>query len=216
MGPPIQVPLVQIDIGHEWRAYCPLGCTDVRTDEQLSLHQTSFEKAVNQVQESTVSYSLCPQGEQSGLRHAIEEALDSSLSQGALPSVLAVKGEGADRTTSQDTLPELGKQVASKANRDGVAERCAAHAVHKSIAVDLALSGHDDHRPRDMELCILNTAQEKHTNTLSLLRTVPEIGEILSLVLLYEMHAIDLFPRVQDCVSDCRLVKCSKASAGKR
>jgi len=45
---------------------------------------------------------------------------------------------------------------------------------------------------------------------------VPGIGKILSLVLLYEIHAIDRFPRVQDFVSYCRLVKCAKESAGKR
>jgi transposase len=45
---------------------------------------------------------------------------------------------------------------------------------------------------------------------------VPGIGKILSLVLLYEMHAIARFPSVQDFVSYCRLVKCAKESAGKR
>ena len=38
----------------------------------------------------------------------------------------------------------------------------------------------------------------------------------MSLVLLYEMHDITRFPRVQDCVSSCRWVKCAKESAGKR
>jgi transposase len=36
------------------------------------------------------------------------------------------------------------------------------------------------------------------------------------LVLLYEIHDIHRFPRVQDCVSYCRLVKCAKEAAGKR
>jgi transposase len=49
-----------------------------------------------------------------------------------------------------------------------------------------------------------------------LLQTVPGIGKILSLVLLYEIHDIERFPRVQDFVSYCRLVKCAKESAGKR
>ena len=49
-----------------------------------------------------------------------------------------------------------------------------------------------------------------------LLQTVPGIGKILSLVLLYEIHDIARFPRVQDFVSYCRLVKCAKESAGKR
>jgi transposase len=119
-------------------------------------------------------------------------------------------------THSQYNLPEIGKKIASKANRDGVAERFPAPAVPKSIAVDLALIGHDDHLLRHMEWSILPTAKQPHTNTLSLRRTVPGIGEILSLVLRYEIHAIARFPRVQDCVSYCRLVTCAKASAGKR
>jgi transposase len=45
---------------------------------------------------------------------------------------------------------------------------------------------------------------------------VPGIGKILSLVLLYEIHQIDRFPRVPDCASSCRLVTCAKESAGKR
>jgi transposase len=47
------------------------------------------------------------------------------------------------------------------------------------------------------------------------LRTVPGIGKILALVLLYEIHDIHRFPRVQDFVSYCRLVKCAKRSDGK-
>jgi len=35
-------------------------------------------------------------------------------------------------------------------------------------------------------------------------------------VLLYEIHEINRFPRVQDVVSSCRLVTCAKESAGKR
>jgi hypothetical protein len=39
---------------------------------------------------------------------------------------------------------------------------------------------------------------------------------MLSLVLRDEIHAISRFPRVQDVVSYCRLVKCAQESAGKR
>jgi transposase len=120
------------------------------------------------------------------------------------------------QTNSQYNLPEIGKKIAYKANRDGVAERFSDPAVQKSIEVDLALIGHYDHLLRDVELSILKTAKQHNANTLYLLRTVPGIGEILSLVLLYEIHDIERFPRVQDFVSYCRLVKCAKESAGKR
>lgn len=47
------------------------------------------------------------------------------------------------------------------------------------------------------------------------LRTVPGIGEILSLVILFEIHSIERFPTVQDFASYCRLIKCKRESAGK-
>jgi transposase len=49
-----------------------------------------------------------------------------------------------------------------------------------------------------------------------LLQTVPGIGTILSLGLLYAIHDIQRFPRVQDFVSSGRLGKCARDSARKR
>src|SRR5215475_4401638 len=120
------------------------------------------------------------------------------------------------QTNSQYNLLEIGKKIAYKANRDGVAERFPDPAVQKSIEVDLALMGHYDDLLRDLELAMVTTAKHHDANTLYLLQTVPGIGKILSLVLLYEVHALGRFPRVQDFVSYCRLVKCAKESAGKR
>jgi transposase len=119
-------------------------------------------------------------------------------------------------TTSQYHLPAIGTKPASKANRDGVAERCADPAVHKSIEVDLALITYDDELLRDVELTIVTTARHHDAHTLSLLQTVPGIGKLLSLVLLYDIHDMARFPRVQDVLSSGRLVQCARASAGKR
>jgi transposase len=44
----------------------------------------------------------------------------------------------------------------------------------------------------------------------------PGVGKILALILLYEIHDIHRFPRVQDSVSYSRLVKCPRISAGKK
>jgi transposase len=119
-------------------------------------------------------------------------------------------------TNSQYNLPALGQKIAYKANRDGVAERFVDPAVQKSIEIDLALIGYYDELLRDLELAIVKAARHHDANTLYLLRTVPGIGKILSRVLLYEIHDIERFPRVQDFASYCRLVKCAKESAGKR
>jgi transposase len=119
-------------------------------------------------------------------------------------------------TNSQDHLPAIGKKIADKTNRDGVAERFADPAVPKSIDVDLALVGSDDELLRDVELTLVNTAKHHDANPLSRLHTVPGIGKILSRVRLYEIHPSDRFPRVQDFASYGRLVTCAKASAGTR
>jgi transposase len=119
-------------------------------------------------------------------------------------------------TNSQYNLPEIGKKLAYKANRDGVAERVPDPAGHKSLEVELALLGYDEPLLRALELPIVKAAKQHDPHTLYLLQTVPGIGTILSLVLLDEIHDIERFPRVQDFVSYCRLVQCAKESAGKR
>ena len=63
---------------------------------------------------------------------------------------------------------------------------------------------------------IVRTAKQHDAQTLYLLQSVPGIGKILSLVLLYEIHDSTRFPRVQDFVSSCRLGTCAKEAAGKR
>jgi transposase len=119
-------------------------------------------------------------------------------------------------TTSPYNLPESGKKIADKANRDGVAERFAEAAGHKTIEVDLALITSDDELLKDLELSLLKTATHHDANTLYLLQTGPGIGKILSLVRRYEIHRIDRFPSVQAFASYARLGKCSKESGGKR
>src|SRR5712691_2484610 len=86
------------------------------------------------------------------------------------------------QTNSQYNLPEIGKKIAYKTNRPGVAERFADPAVQKSAEVDLALLDYYDQLLRDLELAIVKTAQQHDANTLYLLQTVPGIGKILSLV----------------------------------
>jgi transposase IS116/IS110/IS902 family protein len=106
--------------------------------------------------------------------------------------------------------------LTDKAHRAGGAERFPVPAVHKSIAGDRTLLGHDDQRLRDVERTILQTAQQPQAQTLSLLRPVPAIGALLRLGLLYAIPALTRFPRVHDGLSACRLVTCTKASARQR
>lgn len=69
-------------------------------------------------------------------------------------------------THSQSHLPEIGKKLAYQAHRDGVAERFPAPAVHKSLAVALALLGYDEPLLRDLALPIVKAAQQHDAHTL--------------------------------------------------
>jgi transposase len=102
-----------------------------------------------------------------------------------------------------------------RATRDGVTERFVDPSIHVSIQVDLDLLAHYDQLLRDLEAFILRTAMGHDPQTLYRLRSVPGIGKILSLVILYEIHDIDRFARPQELASYARLVTCAKESAGK-
>lgn len=118
--------------------------------------------------------------------------------------------------TSQDNLPEIGKKVADKAKRAGVAEHFPEPSVRKTIERDLTLIDHYDKRLSAVELSITRTAKAPDVQTFARLQSVPGIGTILALVIRYESQDSARFPRGQAFVSYCRLVKCAKASAGQR
>ena len=119
-------------------------------------------------------------------------------------------------TNSQYNLPEIGKKLAYKANREGVEEHFPDPSVRKTIEVDVSLINHYDQLLGEVELYITRSAKTHDVQTFARLQSVPGIGQILALVLLYEIQDIARFPRVQDFVSYCRLVKCAKESNGKR
>jgi transposase len=119
-------------------------------------------------------------------------------------------------TTSQYHLPEFGKKLAYKAKREGVEEHFPAPSVRKTIAVEVSLLDHYDPLLGEVELYITRSAKAHDGQTFSRLQSVPGIGQILALVLLDEIHDSARFPRVQDFVSYCRLVKCATESNGKR
>jgi hypothetical protein len=59
----------------------------------------------------------------------------------------------------------MGTTIAEQANRDGVAERCADPAVHKSLAVALALLTSDEAWRRDLARTMVKTAQHPDAHT---------------------------------------------------
>jgi transposase len=118
-------------------------------------------------------------------------------------------------TRAQYQIPEFGRRLAYPANRTGVSELFSDPSVRKSIDVDLALLERYDTLITDLELTIVREAKRHDGDAFHRLRSVPGIGKVLALTILYEIHDIARFDRVQEFASYARLVKCAHQSAGK-
>jgi len=120
------------------------------------------------------------------------------------------------QTNFQYNLPAFGKPITRKRSREGIAEHFPDESVSKSIATDLKLIADYERALEELESFIIKTARIDNNSMLTLLRSIPGVGRILSLVFLYEIHDITRFPRVQCFSSYARLIKPAKESAGKR
>jgi len=119
-------------------------------------------------------------------------------------------------TNHQYNFADLGR-VSRKCdrNKSGVSDRFTDPSVQKSIDLDISLIEHYDKLLNSLEQELSNIAKVHDADSYFRLRSIHGIGRILGLTILYEIHDINRFPRVQDFVSYCRLVKCAKESAGK-
>lgn len=120
-------------------------------------------------------------------------------------------------TNSQYNLEPFGKKIDRLSNRQelNIPERFDDERVKKTIAIDLDLLDFLDGQIKKLEWYLQKTAQTEDGNTLMRLRSIPGVGQILGLVMLYEIHDIRRFERVGQFLSYCRLVRPHHESAGK-
>jgi transposase len=121
-------------------------------------------------------------------------------------------------TNSQYNLPPFPKKLAYAANRAelNLPERFLDPSVKKNVELDLALIDTYDTQIRAVELYLTRAAKVDDPQAYARLRSVPGVGPVLALVLLYEIHDIRRFPEVGQFLSYARLVRCTHESAGKK
>jgi transposase len=119
---------------------------------------------------------------------------------------------------AQYNLAPFPKKLSFAANRTemNVAERFADPSVQKSAAMNLALIDRLDELIGDVELYLVRTAKVDDVQTFHRLRSIPGVGKVLALILLYEMHEARRFERAGQFLSYARLVRCAHESAGKK
>lgn len=118
----------------------------------------------------------------------------------------------------QYNLPPFPKKLSFAANRAelNIAECFADASVQKSAAVDLAVIDALDEQIGALELYLTRTAQVDDVQMYHRLQTLPGVGKVLALVLLYETHDIARFGSAGQFLSYARLVRCGHESAGKQ
>jgi len=119
---------------------------------------------------------------------------------------------------AQYNLAPFPKKLSFAANRAAmkVAECFADPSVRKSAAVNVALADALEEQIADVELHLVRTAKVDDVQTYHRLQTIPGVGKILALILLYEMHGVARFDSAGQFLSYARLVRCAHVSAGKK
>jgi transposase len=119
-------------------------------------------------------------------------------------------------TNSQFNLPPFSKKLSYAANRsEEIATRFTDPSTRLMIQADLNLIDAYDTQIAELERHLLKSAKVDDPVTFGFLRTIPGIGPILGLILLYEIDRISRFPEPGNFLSYSRLVRCAHESAGK-
>ena len=120
-------------------------------------------------------------------------------------------------THHQYNLTAPAKSLVYKANREKLELRFQDESTNRMLESDLRMVEHYSAEIRKLEWFIPKTARNdaEIALILSLLKTIPGVGDILSLTLLYEIHDISRFATHQRFASYARLIKPEKTSAGK-
>ena len=119
---------------------------------------------------------------------------------------------------AQYNLAPFPQRLCYAANRAEmqVAERFADASVQRSAAANLAVIDRLDEVIADVERYLRRTAQVDGVQTYHRLQTIPGVGKLLALILLYEMHQVQRFASAGQFLSYARLVRCVHESAGKK
>ena len=115
----------------------------------------------------------------------------------------------------QHNLPPFEKKITYKSNRVGLADRFEGKSTQVSVELDLEQLEQYEDQLRRLELYLEHSAKVDDPQAFFRLRTIPGVGRIIALTMLYEIDDINRFPTVGKFLSYCRLVKGSHNSAGK-
>ncbi len=118
-------------------------------------------------------------------------------------------------TLHQYNLSSLGSSLKYKYARENTKEMFSDTSVQRAVNLDTKLIDFYKRELEAVEKFVERTAKDHDYHSAMILQSIPGVGRILSMVILYEVHDINRFQTVQKFASYARLVKCRKESDGK-
>jgi transposase len=119
-------------------------------------------------------------------------------------------------SNSQYNLPPFDRKLSRHPDYSDLAGRFAHASTRLSIAADATLINHYQETIAELEAHLVKHAKVHDPATYHLLQSLPGIGKVLGLILLYEIQDIKRFPEDGNFLSYARLVRCEHESAGKK
>lgn len=119
-------------------------------------------------------------------------------------------------TNSPYNLPPFERKLSRHPDYSELAERFAHESTQLSISADATMIDRYQTTIAEIEKHLVQHAKVDDPKTYHLLQSLPGIGKVLGLVMLYEIHDIKRFPEDGNFLSYARLVRCEHESAGKK
>ncbi len=118
-------------------------------------------------------------------------------------------------TNYQCNNPPFEKHIGKKGNRKDIAKYFPDADIRKNVDADIFVMDAIQEQVTALENYIVKHAKKFDPRTFYRLQSIPGVGNILALTIMYEVEDIHRFPTVQNFASYCRLVKGKQESAGK-
>ena len=128
-------------------------------------------------------------------------------------SALLAHMSSAVQVCGQDTLSTAEKRKNDR--QDAIPKRFGNELLKLSMEVDLAVTDQLDLQIEKMEQAIVKHTKLTASAEFNILKSVPGIGKILALIIIYEVDDISRFPTVGEFCSYSRLTPSGTESAGK-
>ena len=118
----------------------------------------------------------------------------------------------------QQNLPAFKKSISYKANRTGLIDcfEKQSRSLRRMVELDLNLIDFYDEQIKRLDLYLEQHAKLDDPDTFYRLQTIPGVGRILAMTMLYEIHDMNRFRGVGNFLSYSRLVRGTNESGGRQ